>query len=163
MKEQILMVVDQMIIEGEKLTYREIGKKLDTVASTITYQFGSKDNLIKEYFDYKFTQAYKSNNVESFSELMEFSLYTNSKIFKSLDYDINLHALNQIHNTLLSKHHNSFKQLYIKQYNGEDDIDMSMKLSFIHLISTSPEYFKNVHQVEVTDKTSIHNFVKNIT
>lgn len=53
MKPKIILELDKVISNGENVTYRELGKRLGTVASTITYQFGSKDKLIEYYLDYK--------------------------------------------------------------------------------------------------------------
>lgn len=163
MKTEILQTFDQMIRNGEKITYRKLGEKLGTVASTITYQFGSKDELIKAYFDSKFTAAYREQTINSFTDLLVFSCQTNYRLFQLLEDDISLHALIAIHSELLTKHYNNYQQLYIDQYGKENDPDMIMKMSYIHMIAINPQFYQNLHSIDIEDKERLYKFFKNIT
>ncbi len=159
MKQKIILELDKMISNDENVTYRELAKRLDTVASTITYQFGSKDKLIEHYLDYKFSQAYSTKKFTDFSELLIFSYHTNFNLFNKFKGDITVSTLADIQNKLLSKHYNSFEQLYIKHYGAKNKTEMIKLLSLIHLMAINYDYYSSLFNY---DSDSVDSFILNL-
>ncbi len=162
MKQKIIKEVDKMLSNGEKITYRELGYRLDTVASTITYQFGSKSNLISEYLDYKFTTVYEKEVFSNFTELLIFSLNTNKNLANKLGDEITVSALTNIQERLLTKHYNSFSTLYKRQFDEIDDIKMMQAMTFVQLIAWNSKYYSKVLKVNLEMEGEVRNLVLNI-
>ncbi len=163
MKNKIIIELDKMINDGEKVTYRELGKRLDTVASTITYQFGSKDKLIEYYLDYKFTEVYHEKVFTSFTDLMLFSYKTNKNFLGNLSDEITVSALANIQSTLLSKHYNSFQQLYIKQYGEENNDQMIQYMSLVQLMALNPKFYGKMLGFDANDEQAVFEYITNLT
>lgn len=163
MKQKIIVELDKMITNGEKVTYRELGKRLDTVASTITYQFGSKDKLIEYYLDYKFTEAYGQKKFDSFTELLVFSYKTNKNLLGSLNEEISVAALANIQTTLLSKHYNSFEQLYIQQFQELDTSQMIQYMSLIQLMALNPQYYAKILGYNGSNDFEVEAYIRKLT
>lgn len=162
MKQKIIVELDKMIINGEKVTYRELGKRLGTVASTITYQFGSKDKLIECYLDYKFTNAYQSETFEYFTELLIFSYKTNKDLLGALSSEITVESLVNIQTRLLPKHFTSFQQLFEKQYGIKNDLVMIQNMSLIQLMALNPSYYGRVLNFDSNNLNSAEDFIKHL-
>lgn len=163
MKQKIIVELDKMISNGENVTYRELGKRLGTVASTITYQFGSKDKLIEYYLDYKFTNAYQSETFEDFTELLIFSYKTNKDLLGTLSSEITVESLVNIQTTLLSKHFTSFQQLFEKQYGIKNDLVMIQNMSLIQLMALNPSYYGQVLNFDSNNINSAEDFIKQLS
>lgn len=163
MKQKIIVELDKMISNGENVTYRELGKRLGTVASTITYQFGSKDKLIEYYLDYKFTNAYKSETFVDFTELLIFSYKTNKDLLGTLSSEITVESLVNIQTTLLSKHFTNFQQLFEKQYGTKNDLVMIQNMSLIQLMALNPSYYGQVLNFDSTSTDSAEDFIKQLS
>ncbi len=159
MKQKIIEELDKMITNGEKVTYRELGKRLNTVASTITYQFGSKDKLIEYYLDCKFTEAYSSAEFNSFTQLLLFSYKTNNQLLSQFKSEITISSLVNIQTTLLSKHQNSFQQLYYKQYGNNDLTQMMQYMSLIQLMALNPDFYGNILNYDSKSLEQVEVFI----
>ncbi len=163
MKQKIIVELDKMISNGENVTYRELGKRLGTVASTITYQFGSKDKLIEYYLDYKFTNEYQSESFEDFTELLIFSYKTNRNFLGTLSNEIKVESLVNIQTTLLTKHFKNFQQLFKKQFGKIDDLVMIQYMSLIQLMALNPVYYSQVLNFDSNSTESVEAFIKQLT
>ncbi len=163
MKQKIIIELDKMISNGENVTYRELGKRLGTVASTITYQFGSKDKLIEYYLDYKFTNAYQSETFDDFTELLIFSYKTNKNLLGTLSNEITVESLVNIQTTLLTKHFESFQQLYKKQFGRKNDLVMVQQMSLIQLMALNPVYYSQVLNFDCSKAESVEDFIRQLT
>ncbi len=163
MKQKIIEELDKMINNDEKVTYRELGKRLDTVASTITYQFGSKDKLIEYYLDCKFTEAYSNANINNFTQLLIFSYKTNSRFLGKFRDEITISSLANIQTTLLSKHQDNFKQLYYNQYGNNDSMQMMQYMSLIQLMALNPEFYGKVLSYDPQNIEEIEKIILKLT
>ncbi len=163
MKQKIIEELDKMITNGEKVTYRELGKRLDTVASTITYQFGSKDKLIEYYLDCKFTEAYTNANINTFTQLLLFSYQTNNQLLSQFKSEITISSLANIQTTLLSKHQHSFQQLYYEQYGNNDSMQMMQYMSLIQLMALNPEFYGKVLNYDPQNIEEIKKVIQELT
>lgn len=160
MKKKILAELDKMIDNGEQVTYRKLASRLKTVPSTITYQFRGRENLIKAYFDYKYGKEYLENNVSTFTQLLEKSFKINYTFFNTLDFDISIKTVTSIHNELLTKYYSDYQKLYIDEFGSENDVDMLMKMSFVHLMSADPTYYHQFLNLDINDPHVIENILK---
>lgn len=163
MKQKIIVELEKMINNGEKVTYRELGKRLDTVASTITYQFGSKDKLIEYYLDYKFSEAYASEDINNFTELLIFSYQTNNKFLGQFKDEITISSLANIQTTLLGKHQESFENLYCKQYGIKDNNQMMQYMSLIQLMALNPEFYGKMLDFNPQSRTEVESYIINLS
>ncbi len=163
MKQKIIVELEKMITNGEKVTYRELGKRLDTVASTITYQFGSKDKLIEYYLDYKFTEAYAAETLNTFTELLVFSYQTNNRLLGQFKDEITISSLANIQTTLLEKHQYSFEQLYFNQYGKQDASQMMQYMSLIQLMALNPDFYGKMLDYNPQSQTQVENYIVNMS
>lgn len=161
MKLRILQELDMMIENEEPVTYRKLAARLKTVPSTITYQFRGRENLIKAYFDYKYGKEYMENSCDTFSQLLEKSFKINYTFFNTLDFDISINTVTSIHNELLTKYFSEYQKLYIEEYGVKDDLDMLMKMSFVHLMSADLSYYQQILGIDANQPNTIMNLLKN--
>lgn len=160
-KEVILEEFDRLLKSGEKVTYRKMAENLGTVASTITYQFGSKDDLMSEYINYKFTEEYKVN-LTSFTDLLIFSSSNNRKILELVGDDISLSALKKIHDKLLLLHYDNYTKLYVAEYGEENKVDMVSKLTFVHMLALTPNYYEQVFDIDINNEEDIKKLISEL-
>lgn len=174
----VLAAIECIEKEGiNSVTIRSIGREADVNSAAISYYFGSKENLIKEAFDYiqkDFMMDYTEiiNKDEDLIKIVENLLlyilqgtvkYPN--IAKAILYEP---FLNNNYNSVFIKKINTLCEELCIKINKQPDKEKN-KTAVIQLISSSifigifPGIFKDFGNIDLRDENTLKKYVKKLS
>lgn len=174
----VLAAIECIEKEGiNSVTIRSIGREADVNSAAISYYFGSKENLIKEAFDYiqkdfmmDFTEIINKDEdlIKIVENLLLYILQGTVKypnIAKAILYEP---FLNNNYNSVFIKKINTLCEELCIKINKQPDKEKN-KTAVIQLISSSifigifPGIFKDFGNIDLRDENTLKKYVKKLS